>query len=177
MNSFKIMQEAGGAVGTGHFGHYMGTGARTPTGTPAGFGVGIVYNTAIDTAAMIYCIDITAFDGVSFYAKAATDMAKVGVNFVVPATNMKATDPTLGGGDCTTACYNHPAKSITLTTAWQPYHVTFAEAVSTTGTRVHNVIQQLAWLSPDSNWDFSLDEIQFYKGTPPTGPVASDGGP
>src|SRR5262249_50212438 len=28
-NSFHIMQEAGGALGTGHFGHYAGTGART----------------------------------------------------------------------------------------------------------------------------------------------------
>jgi hypothetical protein len=29
----------------------------------------------------------------------------------------------------------------------------------------------LGWLTPDSNWDFSIDEIAFYSGTPPTGPV------
>jgi hypothetical protein len=38
------------------------------------------------------------------------------------------------------------------------------------------LVQELAWLSPDSNWDFSLDEIAFYKGTAPTGPVGTGGG-
>ena len=33
-------------------------------------------------------------------------------------------------------------------------------------------VQMLAWLSPaDKDWDFSLDEIAFYKGTAPIGPV------
>ena len=34
-----------------------------------GYGVGTVFNTVIDTKARIYCIDITAFDGVTFWAK------------------------------------------------------------------------------------------------------------
>jgi hypothetical protein len=30
----------------------------------------------------------------------------------------------------------------------------------------------------NADWDYSIDEIQFYKGTPPTGPAAhGDGGP
>ena len=125
-NSFKIAQEAGGAVGTGHFGHYAGMGAKTPL--LGGYGVGTIFNEAIDVAAGIYCVDISGFDGVSFYAKAATAGAKVGVNFILPETNAVATDPTLGGGDCKTACYNHPYKTITLTTTWAHYAVTFAEA-------------------------------------------------
>ena len=37
--------------------------------------------------------------------------------------------------------------------------------------RVAHPEQELAWLSPDSTWDFSLDEIAFYSGTPPAGAV------
>jgi hypothetical protein len=37
---------------------------------------------------------------------------------------------------------------------------------------VKNRIQMLGWLVPESaDWDFSLDEIAFYKGTAPIGPV------
>jgi hypothetical protein len=164
-NSFKMTQDAGGAaLGTAHFGHYAGMGARTPV--MGGYGVGAIYNVAIDTAAGIYCIDISAFDGVTFWAKAATAGAKLGVNFVVPQTNAKA-----DGGDCLTGCFLHPAKTITLTTQWAQYSVTFAEASGGTA-KVTNRLQELGWLSPDLNWDVSLDEIQFYKGTPPTTPVS-----
>jgi hypothetical protein len=171
-NSFMIMQVAGGAVGTAHSGHYAGTGAKT-TLMPGGYGVGTIYNVAIDTVAGIYCVDISAFDGLTFWAKAATAGAKVNVNFVLPETNKAAGDSGLGGGDCLTGCYNHPYKTVTLTTDWQQYSVAFTDATMGGTARVRKVIQELGWLSPDSNWDFSLDEIQFYKGTPPTGPVAS----
>jgi hypothetical protein len=163
-NSFKMTQEAGGALGTGHYGHYAGTGAKTPA--MGGFGVGAIYNMAIDKVAGIYCVDISAFDGVSFWAKAATAGSKVAVNFVVPETNA-APD-----GDCVTGCYNHPNKVLTLTTQWAQYAVTFAEATGGSAV-VHNRLQLLGWLSPDSNWDFSIDEIRLYKGTPP----GADGGP
>jgi hypothetical protein len=169
-NAFQIMQVAGGAVGTPHSGHYAGTGAIT-TGM-GGFGVGVVYNTAIDPAAHVYCIDISAFDGVSFWAKGATAGSVVSLNFVLPQTNMASTD-SMGrpnGGDCTANCYNHPFASVTLTTAWAQYAVKFSDAGGGSAS-VANVIQELAWLSPDSDWDFSLDEIAFYKGNPPTGPV------
>jgi hypothetical protein len=159
-NAFKIAQEAGGAIGTAHFGHYMGTGAKTPV--MGGFGVGTIYNMAIDHTAMIFCVDVSLFDGVTFWAKAATAGSKVGVNFVVPKTNMTP------DGDCTTGCYNHPQKLVTLTTDWQQYSVAFSAAMGGTGAKVEGRIQQIGFLSPDANWDFSIDEIQLYKGTPPT---------
>jgi hypothetical protein len=164
-NAFKIVQEVGGAAGTGHFGHYAGMGAKTTL--MAGNGVGVTFNVAVDRLAMppIYCIDVSAFDGVSFWAKAATAGTRVSFAYVVPETS-----PVADGGDCIQpGCYQHPQKAITLTTAWAQYAVTFAEAVASSGARVrNNRIQVLLWLSPDANWDFSLDEIQFYKGTPPT---------
>lgn len=168
MNSFLMMQVAGGALNTGHAGHYAGTGAKTTM--MGGFGVGAIYNEAIDTTAGIYCVDISAFDGITFWAKAAMAGSKIDVNFVVPETNMVAADPTLGGGDCLKSCYNHPRKTITLTADWAQYSVAFADAAGGSA-KVTTRIQELGWLSPDANWDFSLDEIQLYKGTPPTGPV------
>ncbi|HMI84474.1 MAG TPA: hypothetical protein VK550_10295 [Polyangiaceae bacterium] len=170
-NAFKIMQMAGGAVGTANSGHYAGMGAKTAA--KGGFGVGLIYNNAIDVTAATYCVDITAFDGVTFWAKPGAVGSKVNVNFVLPSTNAKSTDPTIGGGDCTASCYNHPYKTVTLDSAdWKQYWVTFAEAAGGSA-KVKNVIQELGWLSPDADWDFSLDEIQFYKGTPPTGPAGA----
>ena len=169
MNAFKIAREAGGADGTAFGGHYMGTGAKTPV--MGGFGVGTLYNMAIDPTSMIYCVDITAFDGVTFWAKAGTAGSKVGVNFVIPSTN-QAPD-----GDCpmtATTCFNHPQKVVTLTTDWQQYTVSFASALGSTGAKVGSVLQELLWLSPDSTWDFWIDEIQLYKGTAPTTPVGGN---
>jgi hypothetical protein len=114
-NAFKIMQEAPGAIGTGHFGHYAGTGAKTTM--KGGYGVGVVYNVAID-----------------------------------------------------------PNKIVTLTADWAQYSVAFADAgmgmlPGGGAAKVTNKIQELLWITPDADWDFSLDEIRFYKGTPPTGPA------
>jgi hypothetical protein len=126
---------------------------------------------AIDKAAGIYCVDISAFDGVTFWAKAATTGSKIALNFVVPETNAQP------DGDCVTGCYLHPHKDLTLTTQWEQYSVTFAEAAGGSAT-VQSRLQLLAWLIPDSNWDVSIDEIRLYKGTPPTGPVRPrDAGP
>jgi hypothetical protein len=178
INMFKILQVPGGAASTAHAGHYAGMGAKTPM--MMGFGVGTVYNTAIDPGAGIYCVDVSAFTGVSFWAKAGTANSQVSLNFVLPQTNMAMTNDAgvMVGGDCTTGCYNHPRVTFTLTTQWAQYSAEFAKATGGTA-KVGSVIQQLAWLSPDSNWDFTLDEIAFYSGMPPAGAVGPNpnGGP
>jgi hypothetical protein len=164
-NSFKVVQVTGdGATTTKKSARYQGTGAKTLA--EGGYGLGAVYNVAIDKARGQYCVDIAAFDGISFWAKAAKDGATVEVNFVVPETNAVK-----DGGDCISGCYNHPRTSVALTTSWQQYTVKFSDAIIG-GADVKNHIQELGWLSPDTaDWDFSIDEIAFYKGTPPTGPV------
>jgi hypothetical protein len=128
--------------------------------------VNTVFNEAIDGAGH-YCVDVTAFDGVSFWAKAAdTTNNHISFNYVIPSMN-----PTgASHGDCTTGCYNYPRKSISLTTTWTQYTVTFAEATGG-GDTVKGVIQEIEFISSDSNWNFSVDEIAFYKGTPPTGAI------
>jgi hypothetical protein len=169
-NFFKIMQVAGGAAGTSHSGEYAGAGART-TAT-GGFGVGVVYNTAINVTKGIYCIDISAFTGVSFWAKAAAPGSTISLNFVVPQADQYATNdagvPTQG--DCTSNCYDYPRVSFTLSSDWAQYTAPFAAATGGSST-VGTVIQEIVWLSPDANWDFSLDEIAFYASAPPAGPV------
>ena len=139
------------------------------------------FNVSIDTVAKIYCIDISAFDGVTFWAKGSAATSKVNVNFVLPETNEQ--NAVTGGGDCVkdSGCFNHPFKTVPITTSWAQYSVKFSEAAGGKypsgganaggAATVKNVIQELVWITLDPDWDFSIDEIQFYKGTPPTGPA------
>jgi hypothetical protein len=183
INSFQPKQILGGAAGTAHGLEYAGTMAAQPPATGA-FGVGLTYNLAIDPAAGTYCVDISQFDGVSFWAKAGpgammgTGMPSITVNFVLPQTNMAMMNDAgmQTAGDCMTGCYNHPRVSVgPLSTSWAQYTAKFADAKGGTAT-VANVIQELVFITPDVNWDFFLDEITFYKGTAPTGPVSPGGG-
>jgi hypothetical protein len=100
---------------------------------------------------------------VTFWAKGKAG-THLGVNFSIPETNMKP------DGDCTAMCYSHPQKVISLTTEWAQYTVPFSQAMAGT-VKVNGRIQQLVLLSPEADWDYFVDEIQFYKGTPPTGPA------
>jgi hypothetical protein len=184
-NSFQPTRIAGGAAGTAHALEYAGTGGMfySSTNTTA-FGVGLTYNLAIDPAAGQYCVDISNFQGVSFWAKAGpgammgTGMPTISVNFVLPSTNMAMTNdagmPT--AGDCLTNCYNHPKVSIgPLSTTWSHYTADFSAAHGGSAP-VGTVLQELVFLTSDPNWDFELDEISFYQGTAPTGPVSPGGG-
>ncbi len=186
LNVAQITQVAGGAAGTLHSGQYQGSNAIPSTMN--GYGVGTIYNTAINPSAGLYCVDISVFTGVSFWAKAGTAGKTISINFVLPETNAvsEVTDGGINsGGDCVgtgtghVGCYNHPSTSFTLTTDWKQYTAPFAGATPGTipgGTpiSVGSVIQELGWLSPDVDWDFSLDEIAFYTGTtPPAGPVGN----
>jgi hypothetical protein len=170
VNAFQLALASGGALGTATSGHYAGSGAITTS--MGGFGVGVLYNSAINVSAGVYCVDIAAFSGVSFWAKAATAGSAVSLNFVVPQANLATANdagvPT--GGDCHTSCYNYPHVTFALTTSWAQYAATFSAAAGGS-TTVGSVIQEVEWLSPDSNWDFTLDEIAFYAGTPPAGAV------
>jgi len=88
-----------------------------------------------------------------------------------------------GGGDCVkdSGCFNHPFKTVPITTSWAQYSVKFSEAAGGKypsgganaggSATVMNVIQEIVWITLDQDWDYSIDEIQFFKGTPPTGPA------
>jgi hypothetical protein len=154
-----------GAATTKQSGEYQGSGILTIK--EGGFGAGTVFNVAIDKTLGVYCIDVSAFDGVAFWAKSGVTGRQFNVSFVVPETNPTGAP----GGDCATNCYNHPSKAITLTDQWAPYTVKFSEAIAGTA-KVNGRIQELLWTTPDKDFDLHLDEIAFYKCTPPAGPVA-----
>jgi hypothetical protein len=64
-----------------------------------------------------------------------------------------------------------------LTTSWAQYTAKFAAATGGSA-KVANLIQEIVFISSDTNWDFSIDEIAYFKGTPPTGAIGrGDGGP
>ncbi len=49
----------------------------------------------------------------------------------------------------------------------------FSEVTGSTGAKVvGGKVQQILWLAPTKDWDFSLDEVAFYQGTKPAGAVA-----
>jgi hypothetical protein len=79
----------------------------------------------------------------------------------IPATHAVA-----DGGDCTTKCYDHPSKKVTLGAAWQQYNVKFSDltqagfgAPATYG----GIIMALNWVSLEGpSVDFQVDEVSFY---------------
>ncbi len=175
-NSVQILRAPGGAAGTAFGGHYAGMGAKTPVA--GGYGVGVEINVGVDKSIMQFCVDASAFQGVSFWAKAASSTnAKISAGFVVPSQNQ-----VMNGGDCpdtapAAKCNNYPQKDFTLTTEWTNYTVDFSAVTGSTGAKVvGGKIQQVLWLAPTTDWDFSLDEVAFYTGTPPAGAVAPPAG-
>ncbi len=169
-NMIQLLQELPGYA-SAHAGQYKGSGANTSKVAP-GFGVGAVLNLAIDPTLGTYCVDISAFDGVSFWAKTEIYDSAFNVEFVLPNTNAEGKDPNgkENGGDCLMGCYQHPRKTVALSRTWEPYTVAFS-ATYDGSAKIKNVIQEIAFLNADATWDFSLDEIAFYKGKPPAPPL------
>jgi hypothetical protein len=178
---FRILRTAGmGApptAPTGFFGEYMGTGANIPP-TPMAFGIGVEINVGVNASIQQYCVDASAFTGVSFWAKVGSAAnAAVIADFVVPSQNKPSPASVTAGmpdADCTGAvCYNFPQEKFMFTTDWQQYTLDFTVKGATGATVAGDKIQQLEWLPQTADWDLSLDEISFYSGTPPTGPVTA----
>ena len=159
-NHKKIAREASGAVATLMSAHVSATGIKAPTagGFGAGFGFGM------KDAAMT-CAGVSAFDGVSFWAK-GTSAADNALRFqvVVAATQAKA-----DGGDCETNCYNHPGKSVTLTADWKQYTIKWADLAG--AVKVNGIILGLNWITTGPDYDVSIDEVTLFAGTAPTGPI------
>jgi hypothetical protein len=175
-NSIKPTIDADGAATTAHSLHYTGTGIKSPTN--GGFGAGLVWGLL---PASTNCVDVSAFDGVTFWAKlgtAATANTKVYFKVATPETNASKALEATGIGDCAgpTGCYNPPNKIITLTSTWTQYAVKWSDLTggSLPGSKKPtwvNLAQQLVWTSDGPDFDLSIDEVAFYKGTAPTGPV------
>ncbi len=139
------------------------------TGTDKfGSGVGFNMRSAPPTKA---CADVSAFDGVSFWAKGTSGAAGTVQFLAVVASQQKEPD-----GDCTAAmetagnCYKHPSKSFVLTSEWKQYTIKWSE-VEPQALFANRVLLALQWISTGPDFDFTIDEVSLYKGTAPTGPV------
>jgi hypothetical protein len=182
---FKLLRTSGAGApptaATAFFGEYMGTGANIPSiDKGASFGIGVEFNVGVAAALKQFCVDASVFTGVSFWAKVGdVKNAAVIFDYVVPSQNVPSPASVTAGApdaDCTSkavgACYNFPQKSFTLTTTWELYNLDFAAAKGSSGATVAGgKIQQIEWLPQTKDWDLSIDEVQYYSGTPPMGPA------
>jgi hypothetical protein len=154
-----------GALETGWSGHVGATGikASTAMGYGAGFGFGLV------DPAKGACVDLSAFAGISFWAKGTAGASNVlKFQIVAPATQPTTEMPV---GDCATAAcaFKHPAKEITLTAEWQQFVINFADlapAAAYTGK-----VLGFNMITDGPDYDVNIDEVTFFETAAPEGPV------
>jgi hypothetical protein len=160
--AFEVV--AGGERGMA--GHLANTGINTGT-AKFGSGVGFNMRDALDA-----CADVSAFDGVSFWAKGVSGTSGTVSFLAVVAAQQAVAD----GGDCTAAmqtagnCFKHPQADFKLTADWKQYTIKWAD-LAPQSLIAGRIILALQWISVGPAFDFSIDEISLYKGDAPTGPV------
>jgi hypothetical protein len=161
---------ASGALTTGFAGHMHATGIKSSKamGYGAGFGFGLV------DPAKGACVDLTAFDGISFWAKgtAGTDNT-LKFQVVSPSTQPADSMPV---GDCASsaaACaFKHPAKTVTLTADWKQFVIKFADLAPASA--YSGKVLGFNMITDGPDYDVQIDEATFFSGTAPTGPVAPE---
>jgi hypothetical protein len=147
-----------GALGTRAAAHLSGSGFKA-------FGAGMGYG--------LGCYDVSAFDGVSFWAKGSvgTDN-RIAFQAVLPETHAVADN-----GDCLAKCYDHPSAQVVIGPEWRQYSLRFSDlhqAGFGGAATYRGIIMALSWVSiagPDV--DFWIDEIAYYKGTADPRPVGA----
>ena len=163
---------AGGALLTGFAGRATATGIKSPTmqGYGAGFGFGLV------DPARGECLDVSAFDGISFWAKGSAGVdSTLKFQIVVPESEPSDAMPQ---GDCAplSGCDLHPAKTIALGAGWTHYTLPFAELTSPKFAWVSRRVLGMNFITSGPSYDVSVDELTFYVGVAPTGPVSPPSG-
>ena len=159
-----------GALTTAFAGHVQATGIKSSKamGYGAGFGFGLVDPVKGN------CVDLTAFDGISFWAK-GTAGADNSLKFQIVSPSTQPAD-SMPVGDCASsaaACaFKHPAKVITLKADWTQFVIKFSElapAAAYTGK-----VLGFNMITDGPDYDVQIDEATFYTGTAPVGAVEPD---
>lgn len=163
-NEPKLARSASGAVTTGYKASVAVSGIQTPA--QDGYGAGIGFN-LLDPA-LSKCVDLSAFDGISFWARGGSPSNQVTFQLVVPGSQPADNQPP---GDCLETCYGHPSRTFTLTTSWQRFTIPFNQ-LTTSPTAYAGRALMFNLVTNDSAWDISIDEVTFYKGTPPVGAIS-----
>lgn len=159
-----------GAVSTGYAGHVHATGIKSSKamGYGAGFGFGLV------DPAKGACVDLTAFDGISFWVK-GTAGADNTLKFQIVSPSTQPAD-SMPVGDCASSAspcaFKHPAKTITLTADWKQVVIKFSELAPATA--YTGKVLGFNMITDGPDYDVQIDEATFFSGTAPTGAVDPD---
>ncbi len=143
---------------------------------PYNFALGTVLNLK---GGLNCAYDASAYDGLYFWAVGDGVQMEVGVG-------LRSVEPTNVGGDGTcaqdsanTGCWDRHIAKVTLTADWQLYSFAFSDLQQagwgTAATWDPTIVADLVFLvssdqtTPDAV-DYSIDNVGFYSGTPPTTP-------
>ncbi len=113
----------------------------------------------------LFCDDVSAFDGISFWAKGRGD-DHVRFLIAIPATDAKP-----GRGDCNpdqVKCNDHPGKALILSSDWAEYTVTWDELAQYgwgEPATFAGIANSLLWINdgPVQSFDFSVDDVKLIK--------------
>jgi len=159
----------GGAVGTAWAGHVAASAVVRPSlmGFGAGFGFGLV------DPALGHCVDLSAFDGISFWIKGSVDAL---LKFQVVSAQTQPADVS-PPGDCpsmTSPCaFQHPSRFITLTPDWQHTSI-YLGKLQPPGSYAPSKVLGFDLITDGPGYEVWIDEVSFFKGQPPLGAVAPE---
>jgi hypothetical protein len=108
--------------------------------------------------------DLTAYSGLTFYAKSRAGATKVHVAFATLTTT-----PVDDGGDCATDCTDHYAGVVTLDTSWVEYSIDFSSLKQEGwGPKpedlAHTIFIYFGFLGTDggpTSFDFLIDDVRL----------------
>ena len=138
-------------------GGYIGTGAHVTGSVTSGdyAQIGhVMYRSSV-------LFDASAYDGISFYARAAAPLAvKVGLA-------QENNDPSYGLCVEDVTCYNYPASVVNVGTEWQRFVVPFSALASDPGqvevAPTPGTIKHFQFSMPPGSFDFWIDELYFVR--------------
>jgi hypothetical protein len=133
--------------------------ASAITPPPDGFGAGFGFNLVDPDNEN--CVDVSAFAGVSFWAKGSSGSeGLITFQIVHPATT-----PIAEGGDCETQCYQHPSKQLALSDAWQEYVVVWSDLTGSAS--LPGPILGFNLITAETDYEVWLDEVAFFGSSEP----------
>lgn len=159
-----------GALQTAGAGYFTATAIKSSKqmGYGAGFGFGLV------DPAKSACVDVSAFDGISFWAKGNVPGGTLTFQIIAHESQPSNAQPQ---GDCaspTGGCrFKHPAITVPFSGPWEHQVIRFEDLESPAFTWTDRRILGMSFITDGPAYYAWIDEVTFFKGTAPDGPVQS----
>jgi hypothetical protein len=140
----------------------------------SGYSIGLMYNLAVYPVAGVSCADVSAFSGISFWAK-SREAGTLYVGFIIPSLNQNQQDDRgrpIGGdyGGTISLVGKFPGASIASSTSWTHYTVKFTDAAppGQTGSAI-KLLQKIRFEDDSEPGKFTggavgfwIDELRFF---------------